>query len=50
MRFAYADPSDDGEYPGKYRGAWVDGGLDGGECPIEHKPSYWMPLPPEPRK
>ena len=41
-----ADGIDDD--PGKYRGAWVDGGLDGGECPIEHKPTHWKHLDPAP--
>ena len=44
------EPSKEGEYPGSYRGAWVDGGLDGSECEIEYHPSHWMPLPNPPKR
>ena len=42
-------PNKKGEYPKLYRGAWVDGGLDGGECEIEYQPTHFMPLPAPPQ-
>lgn len=42
------EPSEEGEYPGKYRGAWTDGGIQSDENPTEYLPHFWQPLPPPP--
>lgn len=41
-------PDENGEYPGHYEGAWIDGGLDGSEDSITYRPTHYRPLPQPP--